>query len=72
MSESPQLTARDRVMELAADARYRPFVIGYLLSCLDERHWNALVEAAIEFGEANIRRQAELRSRVEGMPGKRG
>lgn len=72
MSESPQETARARVMELAADERYRPFVVGYLLSCLDERHWDALVHAAIEFSETNIARQRELRSRIEGIPNKRG
>jgi hypothetical protein len=72
MSDESQLAARERVMELAADARYRPFVVGYLLSCLDERHWQALVDAAIEFTEANIRRRRELESRIEGMPGKRG
>lgn len=72
MSESPQQIARERVMELAADERYRPFVVGYLLSCLDERHWEALVHAAIEFSETNIARQAELRSRVDGIQTKRG
>lgn len=72
MSESPQQIARERVMELAADERYRPFVVGYLLSCLDERHWEALVHAAIEFSETNIRRQQELRSRVDGIQTKRG
>jgi len=59
MALEPHQAARERVIELAADARYRPFVIGYLLSCLDERHWLALVEAAIEFGEGVAARQAE-------------
>jgi hypothetical protein len=72
MSDTPQQIARQRVMELAADARYRPFVVGYLLSCLDERHWEALVQAAIEFSETNIRRQQESLSRIEGIPSKRG
>ena len=72
MSETPQQIARQRVMELAADARYRPFVVGYLLSCLDERHWDALVDAAIEFSETNIRRQQELLSRVDAIPIQRG
>ena len=72
MSETPQQIARQRVMELAADDRYRPFVVGYLLSCLDERHWQALVDAAIEFSETNIRRQEELLSRMDGIPIQRG
>lgn len=72
MSEDPRTAARDRVVAMAADARYRPFIVGYLLSCLDERHWEALVHAAIEFSEANIARQAELRSRVDGIQIKRG
>lgn len=72
MPETRQHIARQRVMELAADDRYRPFVVGYLLSCLDERHWEALVDAAIEFSETNIRRQEELLSRVDGLPDKRG
>lgn len=72
MSESPQQIARQRVMELAADARYRPFVVGYLLSCLDERHWSALVDAAIEFAETNIARQNDAVKRVGGIPSQRG
>ena len=72
MSGTPQQIARQRVMELAADDRYRPFVVGYLLSCLDERHWQALVDAAIEFSETNIRRQEELLSRMDGIPIQRG
>lgn len=72
MSSNPQETARQRVIELAADARYRPFVIGYLLSCLDERHWQALVEAAIEFSETNIERQNAALKRVGGIPSNRG
>lgn len=72
MSTNPQETARQRVMELAADARYRPFVVGYLLSCLDERHWQALVDAAIEFSETNIERQNAALKRVGGIPIQRG
>ena len=72
MPETRQQIARQRVMELAADARYRPFVVGYLLSCLDERHWESLVHAAIEFSETNIARQEELLSRMDGLPDKRG
>jgi hypothetical protein len=65
MDEEGRRKARDRVLELAADGRYRPFVVGYLLSCLSERHWDALVQAALEFGEAAKARQeaAESRSR---------
>ena len=72
MPETRQQIARQRVMELAADARYRPFVVGYLLSCLDERHWESLVNAAIEFSETNIARQQEAFSRVDGLPEIRG
>ena len=64
--------ARDRVQSMANDARYRPFIVGYLLSCLDERHWEALANAAIEFAENNIARQEESLKRVEGIPSKRG
>lgn len=72
MTDSRKQNARLRVIELAADGRYRPFVIGYLLSCLDERHWEALVECAIEFGEANATRQKEALDRMDGIPTKRG
>lgn len=68
MSNEARNAARDRIMELAADPKYRPYVIGYLLSCLDERHWQALVESAIEFvdglaaaHEADMARLEELR-----------
>jgi hypothetical protein len=52
MLNGPQQAARDRVHELAADPVYRPYVIGYLLSALDERHWEALVASAIDFVES--------------------
>lgn len=51
MAMSPTELARQRVTDLADDPRYRPYVIGYLLSCLPERHWDALVQSALEFGE---------------------
>jgi len=64
MQIKDQQLARDRVLELADDARYRPFVVGYLLSCLDERHWSALVQAALEFGERRVQQQDEARARA--------
>lgn len=44
--------ARARLTELIDDPRFRPYVFGYLLSCLDERHWADLVQSALEFTEA--------------------
>jgi hypothetical protein len=64
MQIKDQQLARDRVLELADDARYRPFVVGYLLSCLDERHWASLVQAALEFGESRVRQQDEMKARA--------
>jgi len=72
MHTEQQQILRDRVIDLAADAKYRPYVIGYLLSCLDERHWEALVQSALEFGEQVQQLQAEFKGRIEGMPDKRG
>lgn len=51
MLTKDQQAARDRVFELAADPEFRPYIVGYLLSCLDERHWSALVQSALEFTE---------------------
>lgn len=68
---SPQ-QARDRVQELADDPRYRRFVIGYLLSCLDERHWNALVEAALAYVEGVEELQEANRARAQEVSAERG
>lgn len=51
MLTKDQQVARDRVFELAADPAIRPYILGYLLSCLDERYWSALVQSALEFTE---------------------
>lgn len=72
MPETPQEDARRQVQALADDARYRPFVIGYLLSCLDERHWMALVEAAVSFVDGlEAQRVADL-ARLEVLRTERG
>jgi len=68
---SPQ-TARDRVQELADDPRYRRFVVGYLLTCLDERHWNALVEAALAYVEGIQELQEATRARAAEVSRERG
>jgi hypothetical protein len=57
---------------LAADPRYRPFVVGYLLSCLDERHWNALVEAALAYVEGIQELQEATRARAQEVSRERG
>ena len=64
MLTKDQQTARDRVFELAAEPEYRPYIVGYLLSCLDERHWTALVQSALEFTEGvkSAREAAEARA----------
>lgn len=67
MSQSPQQTARDRVQELADDPRYRPYVVGYLLSCLDERHWDALVQSALSYVEGIEEQQAAARARAREL-----
>jgi hypothetical protein len=72
MSRDAQNAARDRVQALADDPRYRPFVIGYLLSCLDERHWMALVEAAVEYVAALEAQREELQARSEVLRQERG
>jgi hypothetical protein len=72
MSGTRSQNARDAVYAMVDDARYRPFIIGYLLNCLDERHWESLVTAAVEFADGNVRRQAELKGRVEEMRNTRG
>lgn len=68
MDTHARAIARQRIVELGNDPRYRPYVIGYLLSCLDERHWDALVQSALEFveglerlGEESAQRARELR-----------
>lgn len=71
MSRRPGQNARDYVIATAEDARHRPFIIGYLLSCLDERHWEALADAAVEFSSANVERQRDAINRVAGLPDKR-
>lgn len=67
MSQSPQQTARDRVQELADDPRYRPYVVGYLLSCLDERHWDALVQSALSYVEGIEEQQAAAQARAREL-----
>lgn len=72
MSRQPGQNARDYVVATAEDPRYRPFIIGYLLSCLDERHWEILADTAVEFAKAQIELQRESVSRTEGIPRVRG
>lgn len=72
MPETPHEIARRRVMELADDPTYRPFVVGYLLSCLPERHWEALVQSALEFVEGVDRHRAELAQRFTEVRKERG
>lgn len=72
MTESARQAARNRVLELANDPQFRPFIIGYLLGCLDERHWEALAEAAVQFAADNVRRQREAVERLEGLHSRRG
>jgi len=72
MPQTPQEIARDRVQALADDPRYRPFVVGYLLSCLDERHWTALVDAALEYVEGLEAHRQELSRRAQSLSSERG
>lgn len=72
MSETPQETARRSVLALADDPRYRPFVISYLLNCLDERHWMALVEAALAFVEGLEAQRTADTARLEVLRQERG
>lgn len=72
MPEITPADARDQVQALADDPRYRPFVIGYLLSCLDERHWMALVEAAVAFVEGLEAQRAADVARLEVLRQERG
>lgn len=67
MPQSPQEAARDRVQALADDPRYRPYVIGYLLSCLDERHWDALVQSALQYVEGIEAQQAAAQARAREL-----
>jgi hypothetical protein len=64
MYDHPASIARDRIIELAADPATRPYVVGYLLSCLDERHWAQLVQSALEFAEGQLERQASAQARA--------
>lgn len=72
MSDESMRIARDRVMELADDPVYRPYVIGYLLSCLNERHWLALVESALMYVEGVAAAQAAAGARAAEVYGERG
>jgi hypothetical protein len=72
MQKNPAQIARDRLQELAADPRYRPYIVGYLLSCLDERHWAALVEAALEYGEGLVALQEASEARARELAAERG
>lgn len=67
MQQTARQAARDRIQELAEDPRYRPYVIGYLLSCLDERHWDALCQSAVEYVEGLEGLQAASRARGEEL-----
>lgn len=67
MAKTPSEIARDRVQELADDPRYRPYVIGYLLSCLDERHWDALVQSALAYVEGLEELEAARKARVREL-----
>jgi hypothetical protein len=57
---------------LADDPRYRPFVVGYLLSCLDERHWLALVDAAVAYVEGIQEHQEAVKVRLVELRKERG
>ncbi len=48
MTEATHQTARNRLMELAEDPLYRPFILNYLIMALDERYWPLLVEVTLE------------------------
>jgi len=72
MPQTPQEIARDRVLELAGDARYRPFVIGYLLNCLSERHWDSLVQAALEYVDGVAAQQTAAERRAQEVSTERG
>lgn len=67
MTNDPRQIARDRVMDLANDPAYRPYVVGYLLSCLDERHWEALVQSALEYVEGLKELERDAQSRARGL-----
>jgi len=67
MPQSPHQAARDRVQELADDPRYRRYVVGYLLSCLDERHWDALVQSALQYVEGIEEQQAAAQARAREL-----
>lgn len=59
MPEESKQATRNRLFQLADDPQTRPYVFGYLLSCLDERHWQALAESAMQFAADNVRLQRE-------------
>lgn len=72
MQKQPGQNTRDYVIAVAEDPRFRPFIIGYLLSCLDERHWEPLAHAAIDFATGNVELQREAINGIAGLPNKRG
>lgn len=51
MAHEDSQTARERLMELAEDPEFRPFILGYLVAALDERFWPLLVQNALEHAE---------------------
>lgn len=59
MQENSKQATRNRLFQLADDPTTRPYIVGYLLSCLDERHWEALAESAMQFALDNVRLQRE-------------
>jgi len=64
MPDPTQQTARRRLMELAQDPAYRPFILGYLIEALDERYWPLLVQVALEHVEQLAELQEASRARV--------
>ena len=67
MAKTAADIARDRVQELADDPRYRPYVVGYLLSCLDERHWGALVQSALDYVDGLAAEEEARKARVREL-----
>ena len=51
MTENPSENARDKLVALAQNPAYTPYVIGYLVSGLRVKDMEDLVQAALEFRE---------------------
>lgn len=67
MQQESTKKARERLVELAEDPEFRPFIVGYLISALDERYWPLLVQVALEHVETMQSLQEATSSRVRQL-----